>query len=203
MANNGAMEQIREFVGSARIFTKAVHTVLEEKLLAEVLGSQITLSQMQLLELVAFTDARTISEIAAYLNISNAAASKAVDKLVRRELLTRTGGAVDRRAIEVSLTELGASQLQAFDNARTERLQNLFHDFCPEEMRAAADILDRISATVVSLTAKPEQLCLQCGIHFRERCLVRQLLRCNCSYQQQKTRRQRLVAVPPTVKEES
>jgi DNA-binding MarR family transcriptional regulator len=203
MPDTGAMEQIREFLGSARIFTKAVNTVLEEKLLAEILGSQITLSQMQLLELVAFTDARTITEIAAYLNISNAAASKAVDKLVRRKLLARTGGALDRRAIEVSLTEFGSAQLKAFDNARTERLQKLFCDFPPDEMRAAATLLDRISATVVSLTAKPEELCLQCGIHFRERCLVRQLLRCSCSYQQQKTRRQRLVAAPPTVKEEA
>jgi DNA-binding MarR family transcriptional regulator len=183
---------IREFLGSTRIFAKAVDEVLEERLLAQVAGRQLTPSQMKVLELVAFTDVQTLSELAAFLGISTPAASKSVDKLVRRNLLSRVGGGTDRRSIRVTLTEEGRQMLVAYDFARTNRLMDLFSQFPPEELKRVATLLDQISTAVVRKTAKAEDLCLQCGIHFRETCLVRQLLHTNCSYQEQRDRRRRL-----------
>jgi DNA-binding MarR family transcriptional regulator len=187
--NTGAPDFIKEFLGSTRIFAKAVDDVLERRLLAQVTGGQLTPSQMKVLELVAFTDVGTLSELAAFLGISTPAGSKSVDKLVRRKLLSRCGGEGDRRSIRVTLTEDGRRLLAAYDFARNERLKDLFSQFPPEELKRVATLLDQISAAVVRQTAKAEELCLQCGIHFRETCLVRQILHTNCSYQQQKQRR--------------
>ncbi|MEN6602332.1 MAG: MarR family transcriptional regulator [Bryobacteraceae bacterium] len=173
---------------------KAVDEVLEEKLLAQVAGQQLTPSLMKVLELVAFTDVGTLSELAAFLGISTPAASKAVDKMVRRKLLSRTGGESDRRSIRVSLTEEGRRMLAAYDFARSNRLMDLFTQFPPEDLKRVATLMDQISAAVVRQTDKAEDLCLQCGIHFREKCLVRQLLHTNCSYQEQRDRRRRLQA---------
>jgi DNA-binding MarR family transcriptional regulator len=146
------------------------------------------------LELVAFTEVGTLSELAVFLGISTPAASKAVDKLVRRNLLSRTGGESDRRSIRLTLTEEGRRMLAAYDFARNNRLTDLFSQFPPNELKEVATLLDRISTSVASQTAKAEDLCLQCGIHFREKCLVRQLLHTNCSYQEQRDRRRRLQA---------
>jgi DNA-binding MarR family transcriptional regulator len=192
--HSAAPSLIKEFIGSARIFVKAVDDVLEEKLLTQVAGKQLTPSLLNVLELVAFTEVGTLSELAVFLGISTPAASKAVDKLVRRNLLSRTGGESDRRSIRLTLTEEGRRMLAAYDFARNNRLTDLFSQFPPEELKGVATLLDRISTSVASQTAKAEDLCLQCGIHFREKCLVRQLLHTNCSYQEQRDRRRRLQA---------
>jgi len=192
--HSAAPSLIKEFIGSARIFVKAVDDVLEEKLLTEVAGKQLTPSLLNVLELVAFTEVGTLSELAVFLGISTPAASKAVDKLVRRNLLSRTGGESDRRSIRLTLTEEGRRMLAAYDFARNNRLTDLFSQFPPNELKEVATLLDRISTSVARQTAKAEDLCLQCGIHFREKCLVRQLLHTNCSYQEQRDRRRRLQA---------
>jgi len=191
--HTGAPSFIKEFLGSARIFAKAVDDVLEERLLAQVAGRQLTPSQMKVLELVAFTDIQTVSELATFLGISTPAASKTVEKLVQRKFLSRCGGENDRRSVRVSLTDEGRRLLAAFDFARTERLKDLFNKYPREELKRVATLLDQISAAVVRQNEHAEDLCLQCGIHFREKCLVRQLLRTNCSYQQQKQRRRLLM----------
>jgi DNA-binding MarR family transcriptional regulator len=190
---------IKEFLGSTRIFAKAIDDVLEQRLLAQVAGRQLTPSQMKVLELVAFTDVQTVSELAAFLGISTPAASKTVEKLVQRKFLNRCGGESDRRSVRVSLTEDGRRMLTAYDFVRTERLKELFSEFPAEELKRVAALLDQISAAVVRQTAHAEDLCLQCGIHYREKCLVRQLLRTNCSYQEQKQRRRLLM--PSTAEE--
>jgi hypothetical protein len=59
----------------------------------------------------------------------------------------------------------------------------------PEQLGGTAATLDRISANIVDHTANPQDLCLQCGIYFREKCLLRELVRRTCFYQKQKARK--------------
>lgn len=179
-------EPIHEFLGSAHVFASAVSDVLERRLLDDIAGDGLTLSQLKLLKLVALTDAHTISDVAAFLGVSNAAASQAVDKLVRRMLLRRTEGEADRRASQLSLTTPGRGLLAAYEAARNQKLQEIFGECSPEQLRAAAELLDRLSASIVEHTAKPEEICLQCGIYFREKCVLREYVRCTCFYQRHK-----------------
>lgn len=184
MARAHTAELVNDFLGSTHVFASAVSDVIEKKLLREVAGNQLTFSQFKLLKLVALTDAQTIGDVAVFLGVSNAAASKAVDKLVRRKLLLRTEGIADRRAIQLSLTEASRRLLAAYDSTKDRKLAKIFGEFAPAELRRAAELLDRLSAGIVDHTAKPEEICLQCGIYFRDKCLVRQLVRRNCFYHQ-------------------
>ena len=43
-------------------------------------------------------------------------------------------------------------------------------------------MLDRPFAGLVDRHSNPEEVCLQCGIYFREKCVVRQLMNRNCFY---------------------
>jgi hypothetical protein len=52
-----------------------------------------------------------------------------------------------------------------------------------------AATLDRLSANIVDQTANPQELCFQCGIYFREKCLLRELVRRTCFYQKHKVRK--------------
>jgi len=102
---NGAVppQLMYDFLGSAQVFVTALSEIVEEKILSAVAGETLTLSQFKLLKLVANTDAHSIGAVAAFLGVSNAAASKAVDKLVRRKMLLRTEGQEDRRESQLSL----------------------------------------------------------------------------------------------------
>jgi len=186
MTENDTTDWINDFLGSAHVFASTVADVIEEELLREAGGDQITVSQLKLLKLVSLTEAQTIGDVAAFLGVSNAAASKAVDKLVRMMLLRRSEGEADRRAIHLSLTQLSRRLLDAYDEARRRKLQQVFGQLDPEELRQAALLLDRLSARIVEHSARAEQMCLQCGLYFREKCVLRNLLSRRCLYQHHK-----------------
>ncbi len=171
-----------DFLGSAHVFASAVEDVIERRLLDEVAGKSLTLSQFRLLKLVAVTDAHTISDVGMFLGVSNAAASKAVDKLVRRKLLRRKEGQPDRREICLSLTEASKRLLSAYDQKKNRKLGEVFEGFAVEELKRTANLLDRLSAGLVDHHSHDGEVCLQCGIYFRNQCLVRKLLRRDCFY---------------------
>ncbi len=175
------LRAINDFLGSAHVFASAVNDVVEARLLREVSGDQVTVSQLKLLKLVAITDAQNIGDVALFLGVSNAAASKAVDKLVRRNLLRREEGEKDRRVIRLSLTAASRRLLAAYDEAKRHKLQHIFGKFSDDDLRRTSELLDRLSAGIVEQNGAGE-MCLQCGIYFRERCLVRQIVKRNCFY---------------------
>jgi DNA-binding MarR family transcriptional regulator len=189
MPDTNTPEMINELLGSVQVFSSAMRDVLEEKLLRETARGRLTFSRFKLLKLVAFTDSHTIGDVAAFLGVSNTAASKAVDKLVRRRLLRRTEAHADRRASELSLTGEGRRLLSAYEAARDRKLAEIFSACVPEQLCGTVATLDRLSANIVDHTANPQELCFQCGIYFREKCRLRELVRRTCFYQKHKARK--------------
>jgi len=182
MPKDGNVDIAHDFLGSTHVFTSAVEEILEKGILEEVAGRRLTSSQFKLLKMVALTDARTISDVALFLGVSNAAASKAVDKLVRRKMLRRAEGQPDRREICLSLTEASRQLLAAYEEKKELKLAGIFHGFPDNELRRAASLLDRLSAALVDHHSSPDEVCLQCGIYFRDHCVVRELAQRNCFY---------------------
>ncbi len=188
-SNTGQKADImNEFLGSAQIFALAMGQVIEEELWREAADNQLTVSQLKLLKLVNLAGGHTITEVAAFLGISRAAASKSVDRLARRMLLRRKEGEEDRRAIFLSLTGAGTRLLEAYDAATRRKLAEVFDQFSREELQQLVNMLDRLSAQIVRHSSRPEGLCLQCGIHHRQTCLVRQRLGRDCSYLRRRER---------------
>jgi len=188
MGRAGTADLLNDFLGSTQVFATAVKNVVEEKLLGEIAPRQLTFSQFRLLKLVAMTNAQTLGDVAAFLGVSNPAASKAVDKLVRRGLLLRRERETDRRAIDLALTEPSRRLLAAYDAAKNQTLAKVFRHISPDDLRHSAQLLDRLSAAIVDHTAKAEEICLQCGIYYRKKCLIQQLVQRNCFYHRHKSR---------------
>lgn len=172
---------LNDFLASTQIFSTAMTELLDGQI-RSVLGKQFTLSQLKFLKMVARTKAGTISEIASFLSVSNAAASKAVDRLVRRGLIQRTAKEDDRRAISLSLTSEGTATLERFENILYETLDGLFRRFTPEDLAAAGNLLDKLSTDLVEAGARPGELCFRCGIYFRDKCLLRSVSKRVCYY---------------------
>jgi DNA-binding MarR family transcriptional regulator len=180
-------ELTNEFLSSARVFAWSVREVLERIALREVAGDKLSFPQLKLLYLVAHTDEHTtVGDAAAFLGISNAAASKAVEKLVRRRLLRRAEIQGDRRSSQLSLTETSRRLLEAYEADRDQRAAKAFAQFSIEELGQASELLDRLAGVIVQQGADPNQICLQCEIYYREKCRFGDLGRRNCFYQRRR-----------------
>jgi len=150
--------------------------------LQEVASDRLTFSQLKLLKMVSLTGNYTVTDVASFLSVSNAAASRAVDRLVKRGLIDRAEAEADRRAVRLSLTQNGQQLLQRYDASSARVLRKLFGDLSPDQLRRTAKVLDQLSVSIVSRRAKGDQVCMRCGIHFRDRCLLRQSAEHNCHF---------------------
>ncbi|MFO8175762.1 MAG: MarR family winged helix-turn-helix transcriptional regulator [Longimicrobiales bacterium] len=179
------MGLINDFLGSVRILSTTIDEWMEQEL-REVTDNRVTPSQLKVLKLVARTNARRIGDVADFLAVSNAAASKAVDRLVRRGLVRRTEAAADRRAVELSLTPEGRTLLAQYEAATNHVLKELFGGLDQDQLRDTARFLDRLSTEVVKTGRVRDGICLRCGIHFRDRCILRQSVGKNCYFHMHK-----------------
>ncbi len=82
-------------------------------------AAKLTTPQVAALEFVRVP--RTISVVAVHAGLSRPAASQLVEKLVRRHLVRRSEGAVDRREKEVVLSAAGKSLVERIAVARAAR----------------------------------------------------------------------------------
>jgi DNA-binding MarR family transcriptional regulator len=184
-------ELTHEFLSSARVFAKAVRDVFEAAILQEVAGDKLTFVQLKLLYLVAQADSVTIGDAAAFLGVTSPAASKSVEKLVRRRLLRRSDIQGDRRTSQLSLTEASRRLLEAYEAARNQRAAEVFAQYLPEELQHTSELLDRLAAGIArqrpDQSAHEDELCLQCEIYFRQRCRFKEFGARHCFYQLHKS----------------
>jgi DNA-binding MarR family transcriptional regulator len=172
---------LNDFLGSAQIFSSAVNDLMERQL-HEVTGDDVTFSQLKLLKMVSLTRGYSVSNVAQFLGVSTAAASRAVDRLVRRGLVIRAESAGDRRAVELSLTPKAQALLSQYDEAASAALHRVFGDLSHSQLHQVGDLLDRLSVTIVDRENGEEDVCFRCGIHFRDRCLLRQRRSQSCFF---------------------
>jgi DNA-binding MarR family transcriptional regulator len=185
MGNARKLNVINDFLGSAHIFSSAVRNLMVGQI-HRVLGEELTLSQVNLLKMVAMTDGRSLGDVAGFLGVSHAAASKAVDRLVRRGLIERKESSNDRRAVQLSLAAEGHLVLDKYEEAQGATMGRIFRQFNAEELSRTADLLDKISTILVSQGDGSEEICLRCGIYFRDKCLLRQVSKSLCYYHHHK-----------------
>lgn len=115
----------------------------------------LTLSQYGLLEGLVGRRAARVQELASDAGISPSTATRILDALERRGIVRRTRSAEDRRAVAVSLTELGDDVLRAQDEWLRGR-QRAFYASLPAAERALApDLLLRLAALIDELAAGP------------------------------------------------
>jgi DNA-binding MarR family transcriptional regulator len=176
---------IYEFLSAARVFAKAVRDVIEGAVLQSVAGDKLTLTQLKLLYLVAHTDFVTIGDAAVFLGVSSPAASKTVEKLVRRRFLRRNDTQKDRRSSHLSLTESGRRLLETYEAARNQKSVEIFSKYSPEVLQHTAEILEHLACGIASQGASADRTkaCMQCEIYYRSECRFGQFDMRKCFYQ--------------------
>ncbi len=170
---------ISDFLASMQIFSTAIRELMARQL-EDGLGGELSIPQLNLLMLIGRAETETISQIAAFLGVSNAAASKAVDRLARRGLVERIESKDDRRTAHPMLTMKGEFLLKRYEDVQNRVLERLFEQFAPEDFIRTAELLDRFSTDLVQRASEPQELCFRCGIYHRDNCVLRNVIDRTC-----------------------
>ncbi|NLH49646.1 MAG: MarR family transcriptional regulator [Myxococcales bacterium] len=104
----------------------------------------LTFPQIVTLFMLRNDGPRSISEVAGRINLSRAATSHLVDRLVKKRFVVREKSTHDRRHKLVTLTERGMSLVEALDQSRLRRLSSLVSVLSPELQHQFVDLLDRL-----------------------------------------------------------
>ncbi len=72
----------------------------------------LTTRQLEVLKFLAARENWSIGEVASALGVSSAAATKAITRLERKGLVSRSENMMDRRCVNVSLTSSGTDTLR-------------------------------------------------------------------------------------------
>jgi len=117
----------------------------------------LTLSQYALLEGLHGRRAARVQDLAAGAGVSASTATRILDALERRGIVERARSDVDRRAVSVSLTELGSELLEAEADWLRGRQRAFYASLPPEEQDLAPDLLLRLAALIDELAAGPDE----------------------------------------------
>ena len=178
----GQEKAINDFLGSAHLFASAVGRMLESRIWNEIAGKASSHAQLKLLKLLSLAGSYTMSNVAAFLGVSRAAASKSVDKLVKLLLIQRCEGDQDRREVRLLLTGHGRRIVEAYDRLAQQRLMEIFGACDPGELRKVEEFLDQFSAAIVQPQGSSAITCAQCGMYFREHCRLQEVNGHRCLY---------------------
>ncbi|MGE5528458.1 MAG: MarR family winged helix-turn-helix transcriptional regulator [Patescibacteria group bacterium] len=155
------------------LFARAV-----DLLLAAAPGD-LSLSPVQYftLRFIGLHEEPTPGALAEALNVSNAAATKLIDRLVRKGLVGRTAGTADRREKKLTLTREGERLLAAADAGREEALGRVLARLTEREREDLHRALDSFLAAALHDPGALKKICLYCGRLHEPACPGEQLYR--------------------------
>ena len=146
-----------EFIQLTRQFLDiAMHRALHERLhFAKSLG--LSMPQISTLIQLHFRGVTGISEVSERFEITPAAASQLVDKLVQSRLIRREEDPHDRRAKCLNLTDKGRNLIQRNMEERYRWLDQLAEKLTPEERAKVAEAMDIMTRAAKELEAESVQ----------------------------------------------
>lgn len=165
-------EVYRHFLHHTHVFASTVREILEEKYLRQTTKVDLTVPQFGLLRLIAHSGQHQVGEIAAFLGVSQAAASKTVEKLVRLKLVTREIQKSDRRAVSLNLTSRGKGLINRYEALKEEKLKGILESITAEELAALMSGLEKVSRLILGREAGRDR-CMRCDAYYARPCILR------------------------------
>jgi DNA-binding MarR family transcriptional regulator len=142
-----ALDQV---LGASEAFTAATRGLLE-RALDEATGGELTLAYMRLLLLISRPGERfKVKDVADFLGVTNAAASRSIDRLVQQDLVDRRATPEDRRAVDLTLTPLAEELLIRFMEIRNRELLSVLGGYPAEKAQRAAELLTELTELFVT-----------------------------------------------------
>jgi DNA-binding MarR family transcriptional regulator len=168
------MNQIDRQVGqNISILAHIVADVCEGHTLADASEGLLSGNQFKILKILAHQSDFAVSEIARLLQVSSAAASKNIERLVKLGLVSRQPLADDRRRLHLTLMPNAVALLARYDQISADKLSRLLSNFEPGEKETLRDLLRRVIQFTLADERDAELVCLQCAGNCGTECVIK------------------------------
>ena len=151
------MTSTSRFIQTIRQFLDiAMHKSMRERVhFAKTTG--LSMPQFGILMQLHYRGNCGVSDISDHFDITNAAASQLVDKLVQSGLIQRAEDPNDRRAKLLNLTEKGRELIQQGTEERYRWVDQLAAKLTPEEREQVSEALTTMTQAAKEMEAAPVQ----------------------------------------------
>lgn len=153
----------KELQRTIRLFCQAINSLVFKPALEQLTDEDLTQVQLSCIRFTHLHPDPSVGMIADGLGISDAAAAKLIDRLVKKGLLIREEDPQDRRVLKIKLTEAGQKVLESVCSVENENFASILRQMPPKSLR---DLERGIGDFLKIALAKPEQvdeICLKCG----------------------------------------
>ncbi len=118
---------------------------IEEYSIKQGVFSDLSITEIHTVEAVGLYGSKTMSEIAAVLEITMGTLTTAVDKLIRKGYLERNRSDSDRRIVNVSLTQRGKLAYRIHEKFHLDMVKAIMSDFTAEEEEILLNALRKLN----------------------------------------------------------
>lgn len=156
----------------SQILSQIISELFENSFLKEFDLNYLTKTQFNILRILSSTGRHTVSRIADILQISRAAASKNIEKLVRYNLVSRQEMEGDRRNVEVSLLTSGKKIINSYIQLRIQKQNEALANFSDKDKEKFATLLGKYVRQCLNGEKNIDLICMQCKGNIVDECTI-------------------------------
>jgi DNA-binding MarR family transcriptional regulator len=133
---------------------------------------EITPALVECLQYVYLHGASSVRQIAQGLEVSLSAVSQLVDRLVKKDLVTRCEKETDRRLTEVALTPNGREVVKEMRARKSELFESILNAMSEADRVKFRDGLEAFLKVALAGEENIEHACVRCGMEHVAFCVV-------------------------------
>ncbi len=155
------------------LFVAIIEKLMTHRMLDKSFEQQVTPSQLVALRYLSLNESSLMSDVAEGLGISFPAATKTIDRLVRKGYASRFQDPRDRRVVRIRLTEEGKSLVSQIYRERARRFTAVLDQLDPAAREALHFGIEVFITTAIDDAETAESVCLHCGSEHHDSCPVK------------------------------
>lgn len=151
------------FQRTVRLFSQAVLYLVLKPALDELAKQDLTQVQLSCIRFTHHHPEASVGTIADGLGVSAAAAAKLIDRLVKKDLLTREVDPQDRRVLKIKVTPEGQKLLKSICSLETEFFTTILKRMPPDSLEALERGIVNFLKAALENPEQVDEICLKCG----------------------------------------
>jgi DNA-binding MarR family transcriptional regulator len=152
-----------------RILALLSHDLIESRIFHH---RDLSSNQFMILKILNAAGEKSVHEIAEILKISRAAASKNINTLVLKKLISRSENQSDRRYYNIAISGKGARFIEDHDALYDDRIAGILSNFSESEKKTFHRMLDKFIYHSIVVEENLSLFCMQCGGKYEGNCMI-------------------------------
>lgn len=120
-------------------------THIEEYTIKNGAFKDLSITEIHTIEAVGLYGSRTMSEITSKLEITMGTLTTAIDKLIKKGYVERSRSQIDRRIVNVNLTNKGKLAYRIHEKFHLDMVKEIMNDFSIEEEEVLLSALHKLN----------------------------------------------------------